>query len=48
MVTQAQPQVELTEVQKQELQTELQKLQTQLNSLIGRTRNLENQLGVRK
>ncbi|WP_240038964.1 MULTISPECIES: OmpA family protein [Okeania] len=42
------PQVELTEVQKQELQTELQKLQTQLNSLIGRTRNLENQLGVRK
>ncbi|NET40816.1 MAG: OmpA family protein [Okeania sp. SIO2B3] len=42
------PQVELTEAQRKELQTELQKLQTQLNSLISRTRNLENQLGVRK
>ncbi|MDY7007708.1 MAG: OmpA family protein [Cyanobacteriota bacterium] len=42
------PQVELTETQRKELQTELQQLQTQLNSLIGRTRNLENQLGVRK
>lgn len=42
------PKVELTEAQRQELQTELQKLQTQLNSLISRTRNLENQLGVRE
>ncbi|WP_293121966.1 OmpA family protein [Okeania sp. SIO1I7] len=42
------PKVEVTEAQRKELQTELQELQTQLNSLIGRTRNLENQLGLRK
>ncbi len=38
--------VELTEAQRQELQTELKQLQTQLNSLIGRTTTLENQLGI--
>lgn len=42
------PQVELSEGQRKELQTELQELQTELNSLIGRTRTLENKLGVRK
>jgi len=40
------PRVELTETQRQELETELNQLQTQLNTLIGRTKVLEDRLGV--
>ena len=39
--------VELTEAQRQKLQTEQQRLQTQLNNLIGRTATLESELGFR-
>ncbi|MGB3509929.1 MAG: OmpA family protein [Microcoleaceae cyanobacterium] len=38
--------VELTEAQRQKLQTEQQRLQTQLNNLIGRTATLESELGI--
>ena len=40
------PQVQLTEVERNQLQTELKQLQEQLNTLIGRTAALEIKVGV--